>query len=149
MVTKFLRWLVVWSALLGLMAPALASAQDLTFSAKADKTTVNTGEPLTLTLTLAGDLEGAKLSELKLPEGFLIAAQSQATNFTVRGGATERSTNLTYVLVAQQAGTFQLGPFTVTQSKQEFQTQAIDITVNTSPLPPPSKLRPEGERYTL
>ena len=149
MAAKFLRWLVVWSVIVGVMAPAPAFAQDLTFSATADKTSINTGEPMALTFTLAGNLEGAKLSELQLPDGFTIAAQSQATNFTIRGGAAERSTNLTYVLIAQQLGTFQLGPFTVTQGKQEFQTQAIEITVKKSALPPPSKVRPEGERYTL
>ena len=128
---------------------ASAFAEDLTFSAQVDKTTVNVNEPITLTLTLAGNLDGVDLSALKLPEGFIVAAQSQSTNFSIRSGATERSTNLVYVLVPQQAGTFQMGPFTIRQQKKEFQTQAIEITVKTSPLPPPSRLRPQGERYTL
>ena len=128
---------------------ASAFAEDLTFSAQVDKTTVNINEPITLTLTLAGDLQGADLSEFKLPDGFVVAAQSQSTNFSIRSGATERSTNLVYVLVPQQAGTFRMGPFTIRQQKKEFQTEAIEITVKKSPLPPPSRLRPQGERYTL
>ena len=149
MVTKFLRWLIVWSAILGVMAPALAFAQDLTFSATVDKTTVTLSEPVTLTLTLTGDLGGVDLSELQLPEGFVIAARSQSTNFSISAGATERSMNLIYVLVPQQAGTFQLGPFAIRQHKKEFHTEAIEITVKQSSLPPPSRLRPQGERYTL
>ena len=148
MAAKLVRWLVIGLAFLGLLAPALA-ARDLTFSAKVDKTTVDAGEPVTLTLILAGDLEGAKLSELQLPEGFVVAAQSQSTNFSIRAGATERSTNLVYVLVPQQPGTFQLGPFTITQQKKEFQTQAIELTVKKPVLPPPAKHRPQGERYLL
>ena len=128
---------------------ASAFAEDLTFSAQVDKTTVNINEPITLTLTLAGDLQGAALSEFKLPDGFVVAAQSQSTNFSIRSGATERSTNLVYVLVPQQEGAFRLGPFTIRQQHKEFQTEAIEITVKSSPLPPPSRLRPQGARYTL
>lgn len=130
-------------------APALGAAQDLTCSAKIDRTTVTVAEPVTLTLTMAGDLEGARLADLRLPEGISIAAQSQSTNIAIRSGAMERSTHLTYMLVPQQAGTFQLGPFTVVRQGKEFQTEAIELTVEKSALPPPSKQQPEGVRYFL
>ena len=106
-------------------------------------------EPVTLTLSLAGDLQGARLADLKLPEGIVVAARSQSTNIAIRSGAMERSMNLTYVLVPQQAGTFHLGPFIVMRKGKEFQTETIQLTVEKAALPRPSKGRPQGERYFL
>ena len=137
--------LLVGLAVLGIAASA--RADELKFSAQASKTTVNVGEPITLTLTLSGDIVGAKLKELQLPEGFAVAAQSQQTNFTLDAGVMERSLGLVYVVVPQQAGTFKLGPFTVVHHKKEFQTEPIEVTVKKSALP--SKFQPQGERFTL
>jgi hypothetical protein len=139
-----LAWLATFSV------TALAFAQDLTFSAKADKTTLDLGEALTLTMTLSGDVEGVELPPLEFPEGFVVAARSQATNFALRTGAMERSLSLVYALVPQQAGTFKLGPFTIRHQQREFQTEAIEVTVNKPALPPGLKQRPDsGERFTL
>ena len=141
----------MWSAwtlaggLIALAAPA--AAQDLTFSAKVDKTTVAAGEPITLTITLSGDLEGLKLPTPTFPQEFAVAGQSQSTNFSMQAGVVERSMSLSFVLIPQKAGTFKLGPFTVEHHKKEFQTVPIEITVKKSALPP--KLQPQGERFTL
>ena len=141
---KVLR-LLTWAAVLGVAT--LAWADELKCSAQADKTKVNVGEPITLTLTLSGDIVGARLKALQLPEGFTVAAQSQQTNFTLNAGAMERSVGLVYVVVPQQAGTFKLGPFTVVHHEKEFQTEPIEVTVEKSALP--SKFQPQGERFTL
>ena len=125
-----------------------AQAQDLLFSAKVDKTTVELGNPINLTLTLSGDLADVKLPAQNFPEGFAVAARSQSTNFSLRAGVAERSMNLLYVLLPQREGTFQLGPFTVTKKKPQFQTAPIEITVKKPALPPTIKL-PPGGRFTL
>ena len=132
-------------AVLGIAASA--RAEELKFSAQLNKTTMNVGEPVTLTLTLTGDIAGTKLRKLELPEGFTVAAQSQQTNFSMNAGVTERSLSLIYIVVPQKAGTFKLGPFTVVHHKKEFQTEPIEVTVNISALPP--KFQPQGERFTL
>lgn len=126
---------------------AAAWAQDLKFSAQVDKTAADVGEPVTLTLTLAGDTADATLRPLNLPEGLVIAAQSQQSNFTIHAGAMERAVSLVYVLVPQKAGTFTLGPFIVEHRKKEFQTAPVEVTVKKSALPP--TLKPQGERFTL
>ena len=138
-----------WALACGLLAIAAtpAAAQDLVFSANVDKTTVAAGEPITLTLTLSGDLEGLKLPAPTFPQEFAVGGQSQSTNFSMRAGAVERSMSLAYVLIPQREGTFKLGPFTVEHRKKEFQTAPIEITVKKSALPP--KLQPQGERFTL
>ncbi|MBI2103992.1 MAG: BatD family protein [Candidatus Omnitrophica bacterium] len=139
-----MRWLA-WPA--ALSVSALAFAQDFAFSAKVDRITLELGEPLQLVLTLSGNLEGVELPAIEPPEGFTIAARSQATNFSLRAGAMERSLTLSYVLAAQRAGTFRLGPFTVTRDGATFETEPIEVTVNKPALPP--KLQPRGERFTL
>ena len=129
------------------LCTSTARAQDVTFSAKADKTTVNVGDPINLTVTLSGDLTGVELPSVKFPEGFVVAGSSQSTEFSFHGGATERSLSLNYVLIPQQPGTFQLGPFQLKRRDTTVPTEPITITVEKPPLPP--RVRPQGERFTL
>jgi len=126
---------------------ALAWAQDVTVSATVDKTTVEVANPIQLTITISGDLNGLKMAPFNLSPDFAVASRSQATNFSIRGGVQERSMSLLFILVPAQAGTFKLGPFKFSQGKQEFQTQPIEITVKKSALPP--NLPSSGERFTL
>ncbi len=122
-------------------------AGDLNFSAQVDKTTVNIGEPVNFVVTLKGDLSGVQLPAFAFPEGFVIAARSQSTSFSIRAGAAERATSLSFVLVPQQAGTFQLGPFQLEHEKNTLQTEPIEMTVKKPAVPP--HLPPEGRRFTL
>jgi len=141
---KLVRW-IAWLSAFGLTA--LAWAQDLTFSAKVDKTTVEVGDPINLILTFNGDVSGVELPPPQIPEGFVVAGRSQSTNFSIRAGAMERSTSLTFVLIPQRAGTFQLGPFLIRRHKDEFKTEPIEVTVKKSVLPPQSQ--PQAERFTI
>jgi hypothetical protein len=125
-----------------------AAAGDLTFSAQVDKTSVKVGEPIQLTITLSGDIAGVELPAFEFPEGFAVAARSQSTNFSIRGGAAERSVSLIYILLPQQGGTFQLGPFYIEHNGTTLPTQPIDITVEKPAVPPSLKAAP-GERFTL
>lgn len=126
---------------------ALAAAEELTFSAKVDKTSVKIGEPIQLTITLSGDVAGIELPAFQFPDGFSVEARSQSTNFTLRSGATERSVSLAYVLIPQQGGTFQLGPFYIEHNGTTVPTEPITITVEKPALPP--TLKSDGARFTL
>lgn len=139
-----LRW-TVWLLLWPLTASAWA--QDLTFSAKVEKTSVEIGDPINLVLTFNGDVSGVELPPPQFPEEFAVAGRSQSTNFSIRAGAMERSTSLTFVLIPQRAGTFQLGPFLIRRHKDEFKTEPIEVIVKKSVLPPQSK--PQAERFTI
>ena len=129
-------------------ACAAEPPQDLSVSAKVDKTTVEAGTPINFALTITGDLTGAKVPAPEFPEGFEVAGRTQATNVSVQMGAIQRSTSLVYVLVPTRAGTFKLGPFTIEQRGRTFETQPIEITVKKSPLPPTLKPDQSG-RYTI
>jgi uncharacterized protein (DUF58 family) len=128
---------------------ALAWAQDLTFSVKVDKTTVEIGDPITLTMTLGGDVSDVDLSQFEFPDGFSIVGRSQSTNFSIRAEVMERSVSLIYVLVPKQTGTFQLGPFTIEHRNKELTTEPVEITVEKPTTPTPQQVRPQGERFTL
>ena len=141
---EILRGLI---ALIVCGATPFAWAEELTFSAKVDKTSVKMGEPLQLTLTLSGDIAGVELPALQFPDGLTVAARSQATNVSIRGGAAERSMSLHYVLVPQQGGTFQLGPFSIEHAGKTLPTQPIEITVEKPAVPP--QLTSPGGRHTL
>lgn len=130
-------------------AATAVAAQDVQMNAQVDKTTVEIGQPVTLTITLSGELSGVELPSPQFPEGVAVAARSQSTSFAIRGGVQERSTGLVYVLVPQQAGTFTLGPFSVTHGKQTLETPSITLTVSKSALPPGLRRQPEGTRYSL
>ncbi len=130
------------------LSPArFIGAQELLFVAKVDKTTVPVGEPITLTITLSGDIAEVEVPPLTFPEAFAVAARSQSTSFSVRAGTMERSTSISVILIPQQPGTFQLGPFTVTHQQHTFQTQPLDITVEPAAVSPPPA--PKGERFNL
>ena len=128
-------------------AVAAEAAGDIAFSATVDKTSVEANTPLTLVLTLAGDIAGVDLPKIELPEGFAVGATSQATNFSLQQGVAQRSVGLTYVIVPQREGVFKLGPFVVRRGKQEFRTEPIEVTVIRAA--PPKKALPEGERFYL
>lgn len=124
-----------------------AAAQNLTFSASVDKTTVQVGEPIQLTMTVRGDLSAIEWPQPAFPAAFVVRGRSQSTNFSLRAGMMQRSTTLVYVLWPQQAGTFQLGPFALRQGKKELQTASIEMIVHPSTSKPQAP--PGGERFTL
>ena len=129
------------------LATSAQAAQDLTVSAQLDKTSVEVGEPVNLTLTLSGDLTDAQLVQPTWPQGIAVAASSQSSNFSVRNGVVDRSTAVLFVLVPQQAGTFQIGPFTIQQRNRLIKTDSIELTVKKPALPP--RLSPDTDRFTL
>ena len=141
----------VWCVVVGIAALSVATlawaAQELTVSAKLDKTSADVGEPVNLTLTLSGDLTGAQLAQPQWPEGIAVAASSQSTSFSIRDGVVDRSTTELFVLVPQHAGTFQIGPFTIQQPTRTMKTDPIELTVKKSALPP--HLPPSTDRFIL
>ena len=129
------------------MWATVAVAQDTSFSAALDKPAVNAGEPVALTLTLSGDIGGIEVPVFEFPEGFTVASRSQSSSFSIRLGTIDRSLTLVYLLIPQQAGTFQLGPFQITHKGQTFSTEPLTVTVEKPAIPP--HLGPEGGRFTL
>ena len=139
--------LALWATLVFVQATGMAAAAEhLSIVAHVDKTTTKLGEPITLTMSCSGDLSTVQVAPVTFPQGLLVVARSQSTNITVHEGALERSLAMTYVLLPQHTGTFQLGPFPVVRGQQTLKTDPITITVLKSTLPPESA---PHERFTL
>ena len=127
--------------------PSADSTQrDLAISAGVDRTTVEVGDQLILTLTIEGEFSKAELQPFQLPKALVVAAQSRSTNLSVQAGAVKRSMSLVYVLAAQEPGKVRLGPFQVTYQGKRVLTDPIDIVIHKPVLQP--SLEPH-ERFTL
>jgi hypothetical protein len=118
----------------------------LQISAQVDRATVDVGDRLTLTITIEGDFAKAELQPFEFPKALEVVAQSRASNVSLRLGDVKRSVSLVYVLRAQEAGTFQLGPFEAVHRGKPIVTDPIQIVVNKPLLPPQQQ---EHQRYTL
>jgi len=124
----------------------VGDSKDLQISANVDKSQVELGKPLTVTITLEGDLAGAAVKPFEFPKTFQVLVQSQASNVSVGAGGVQRSVSLTYVLLAREVGTFQLGPFQVMRHDVPVQTESIQVTITKPVLPPETEPK---QRFTL
>jgi uncharacterized protein (DUF58 family) len=142
------RRIWVLAAALAAGTVAAEAAGEFSFSAKVDRTSVEIHNPITLVLALTGDVSSVQVPQIEFPDGFSVEGTSRATNFTLQNGTMQRSIGLTYVLVPQREGTYQLGPFIVRHGEREYRTEPIEITVTKPPVPRELQ-QPEGERILL
>ena len=137
-----------WAFVAALVLCAPVGADDVSLTASLDRPQVEMGQPVTLTLALSGDLTTLKgLPKAKLPDSFQIVAQSQSSNFAIRGGVVERSVSFYYVLLAREAGTFTLGPFEMERKQgNPLTSEPVKVVVRKPIVPPGSQ---PAERFIL
>ena len=138
--------LLAVSTLVPVMVSAEPAKGALRISATVDRTTVDLGSQLTLTITLDGDVANVSLKPFEFPKALQVVAQSRSSNLSMGAGEVKRSVSLIYVLVPQEAGTFRLGPFQVVHQGKPVVTDSLDIVVKKPLLPPTLH---EHQRYTL
>lgn len=141
--------------------PAPQAEPHVRLSAGVDRTTVEVGGQVTLTITISagggsaplsqrgggeGDVQRVELEPFELPEAFRVAAQSRTTNLSMELGRITRSISLVYALVVLEPGTFQLGPFELIHRGETFSTEPLEIVVTKPALPP--TLEP-SDRFVL
>ena len=119
-----------------ILAAGAAQAGELSLTARVDKQTVNLGEAFTLILSLSGDLEGAALPPVELPDGLAVAASTEENSLVFSAGKPTRTIHYSFVIIAQRPGGYRLGPFAVRVKDQNHPTEAIDITVVKPAVPP-------------
>ena len=127
--------------------PKEAAQPSIHISAQVDKTTVEAGVPVTLTITIEGaELSHAKFQPFELPKPLRVVGQSQVSKTVVQGGQSKQAVSLVYGIVGLEAGTFQLGPFQVLYEGKPALTEPIEFVVKKPVLPPQSVRAP---RYNL
>ena len=116
-------------------------------SAQVDKTTVEVGVPVTLTITIEGaELSHAKFQPFELPKPLRVVGQSQVSQTVVQGGQSKQATSLVYGIVGLEAGTFKFGPFQVLYQGKPTSSEPVTLVVKKPVLPPQSA---QGPRYNL
>ncbi|OGX13172.1 MAG: hypothetical protein A3I71_07630 [Omnitrophica WOR_2 bacterium RIFCSPLOWO2_02_FULL_63_16] len=127
-------------------APDQAGPPDVQLSVQVDRTTVDVGEQLALTITVEGNVQQVELEPVEFPKAFRVVAQSRSTHLAMEAGQVKRSISLVYALTALEPGQFTLGPFEARRRGQSLLSDPLEITVNKPALPP--TLEP-SERFVL
>ncbi len=108
---------------------SLASAQDGTFTASVDQTTVSAGEQFAVTFTVAGpDAMGAQ--NFRAPDfGSLLVLSGPNTSqsYQIINGAMSGSASYSYMVYARQPGKYTIGPATIDYKGRQLKTQPIQI----------------------
>ncbi len=111
----------------------VAQAQEVIFSAEASANTIGIEDQVQVTYTIQ-NIDGGNMQEPVFP-GFRVLAgpmRSSSTQMSYNGNqrVVNRSTSFTYVLQANQVGTFKIAPLTAQNaSGQKYQSNALQIKV--------------------
>lgn len=114
-----------------LMLSMTAMAQNATFTASADRTTVGTGEQFEVSFTVTGpDVNGVKnFRPPNLSPFVVLSGPNQSTNMQIVNGQMSGSVTFTYYLYARQTGKHSIGVATVEYRGTTLKTQPIQIEV--------------------
>ena len=123
-------------AMLGVLliapGPRAARAQNVPpAEARVDRSTITTGENLSLEITARGSVNGEPAFDV--PAGLEMLGSGRSQNFSWINGRSSAETIFHYELGAARAGRYVLGPFRVSVSGQLVAVPAIEITVMAAP----------------
>lgn len=108
-----------------------ASAQGQTpLTAKVDRTSLSTGETLTLTVTVRTLTMNTPQPTLPSLEGFNVVGSSTASQISIINGAMTGQTTYSYRLQPYQTGDLVIGSISLTLDGQTYTTEPITIRVN-------------------
>lgn len=136
-------------AVLLLVLVLAAPARGAKVTATVDRTTVQAGEQIVLTIQAEG-IQGS-MGEPKMPplgDSFQIYSAGSSRNFSIINGRAASSQSQRFVIVPQKEGTFTIGPVEVDADHQTYRTDPIRITVTSAPPPPSPPPVSEGETGT-
>lgn len=114
-----------------LIGSTAARADDVSFSASVDRTTVGADEQFTLQFELKGaGMAGGK--NLKLPDMskfMILQGPSQSSNVEIINGAVSSSVTYSYVLQPREVGRLTIGAATIEAEGKRISSQPVEIAV--------------------
>lgn len=123
------RYRYGWVLLIALSS--LAVAQDGSFTASVDQTSVAAGEQFTVTFTVSGaDAMGAQ--NFRAPDFgtlFVLSGPNTSQSFQIVNGSMSGSVAYSYLVYARQPGKFTVGPASVEYKGRQLKTQPLQIEV--------------------
>lgn len=135
MKNKLIDILLFWSLLCG-----TAFAQNGSFTAAVERTTVALGEQFDITFTLSGAGGGRNFHPPSFDDFLTLAGPNQSTNMQFINGTVSSSVSYSYTLQPRAEGVFAIGPATIEYEGKQLETRPIAMTVTKS-APPPKKIQ--------
>lgn len=108
-----------------------APAQDGTFTATLDRTTVGTGEQFAVSFTVSGsDVNSVRNLRPPAFSSFVVmSGPNQSTSMQIINGQMSGSATFTYYLYARQIGKYTIGPATVEYKGATLRSQPLQVEV--------------------
>jgi hypothetical protein len=102
-------------------------AQNISFTASVNNTTVAAGEQFQLTFSVNGN--GTKFQAPTFRDFSVLMGPSQSMSTQIINGSFSQSISYTYVLIAQKEGAFEIGPASIEVDGKKYQSNSLKITV--------------------
>lgn len=119
----FLLFLIFSSALWG---------QEISFTARANKTEVSVNERFSIQFILSSDERNLRIDQpIRLPDfnGLHQLAESQQSNFQIVNGAILNQSGIEVILVAEKEGEYTIDPASIVINGKRYKTKPITISV--------------------
>ena len=116
-------------AFMAILLGLLVQAQEITFDATVDRTSVATGDPIKLTLTLTNAPMGSGITPPDLGGLVVVQGPYDQNSFSMINGRTSSSLQRTYYLQAVQPGDFTIGAATARVGGGTIQSKPIKVHV--------------------
>lgn len=116
-----------------------AAADDLTVSARVDRSEVKQWKKLLFEVTIEGPIRESPTVRLDGWKGFEVVSTSQSQQIRVSGGEINQTVFLQYTLVATEAGKQTLGPVKVDYRGKTYETRPVEVKVLPGEKPEPPK----------
>lgn len=117
--------------LLALSSGQVYSQSSVSVEASISQTTIYSGERVSLSIEVSGSFNNVSRPELPQFEGLRLLSNTPSTSRSYRyvNGKSSTSYTYTYNLVAQQKGTYQIPPISISIDGETRQTEPIDVEI--------------------
>ncbi len=137
--------LAIGSVLIVLALTSALVAQDIKITAEVDRTVVDLGESINLTVSLSGTVRSLPKPILPDLSDFEVYSSGTSSNFSIGIGSFVNQITYSYVLVPRKIGIITIQPAVVQYQGNTYSTEPIKIEVRQSTAQPPSPQKPQAK----
>lgn len=125
---KSLKKYILCLLILLVMAGTAFSSDDLQLTASVDKYYSNIGEPVTLTVSISGNVSNLPEPEIAGISDFNITYSGRSQNITLINGKMSSSISFTYILFPKKTGTYKI-PVSINYKGTVYSANTIEVEV--------------------
>ncbi|MFH1782857.1 MAG: BatD family protein [Candidatus Omnitrophota bacterium] len=125
--SKIIKYIV--PLLLSLVITMACYAQDISIEASVNKNEIALDEEIILTIVINGSITNIPEPELSNMASFGYYSGGRSQNISIINGKISSSVSFNYVLVPNDEGSFQIGPFTIDYKGNSYSTNSIEVRV--------------------